>query len=349
VAKAARADLIRRSSYDNCDPVLAEAKDDDEFVGSLRSMHQCYYAKKGDNFVFSPAHFVDEIPDVATKRGLANISHLRGIWLDNDGGDLSHAEFAKLFPALRVVVWNTFSSTQAQPRWRAFIPTTLAMDIHVHRLIMRQIHNTLNKAGYWSRDQLKKGSRRKSTLCHGFDVGKFNAASMFFLPCQAEQKINSFFVDYNGEGRCAIDPRLWIRNCEVQILPKDRTTTAPESEAEKIAAATSSAANTNLPGISVFRSELIKVREKRLAGTSETLTQKAIDEWRSAAPGEGNAAFFRLGMSLQCAGMEPYEIESILEQEAGHARSPDDRRRQIPSILASLGKSGRQQRRSSFG
>lgn len=337
------------SIYDNADPALVELEDEDAFVGSLRSMHRRYYAKKNDNFVFSPAHLVPEIPGVDTGRGLANISHLRGIWLDNDGGDLSHVEFAALFPLLRIVVRNTFSSTQAQPRWRAFIPTTLAMDIHVHRLIMRQIHNTLNKAGYWSREQLKRGSRRKSNLCHGFDVGKFNAASMFYLPCQVEQKINSFFVDYDGEGRHAINPREWIENCEVKVLPEDRTTTAPETEAGKIVAGADCAANTNLPGISVFRSELLKVRERRLAGTNETLCQKAIDAWRSAAPGEGNAAFFRLGGALQYAGMEPYEIAGILEQEAGYARSPGDRRRQIPSILASLGRSGRPQRRSSLG
>ena len=53
----------------------------------------------------------------------------RGIWLDNDGGDLTHQEFARLFPRLRMVISNSYSSTAEKPRWRVFIPTTIAMPI----------------------------------------------------------------------------------------------------------------------------------------------------------------------------------------------------------------------------
>ncbi|KMO27883.1 hypothetical protein VQ02_32395 [Methylobacterium variabile] len=83
--------------------------------------------------MFSPAHF-EPTKAAETDRGLGNITHLRGIWLDNDGGDLDHAEFAALFPYLRVVAWNTASSTPEEPRWRAFIPTDCALSIEVQMM-----------------------------------------------------------------------------------------------------------------------------------------------------------------------------------------------------------------------
>ena len=46
--------------------------------------------------------------------------------------------------------------------------------------------------------------------------------------------------------------------------------------------------------------------------------------------------FFMLGQKLAGAGCDPSEIERILKEQAHHARSRDDRLRQIPSILKSL-------------
>ena len=68
--------------------------------------------------------------------------HVWGIWLDNDGGDLTHQEFARLFPRLRMVICNSYSSTPEKPRWRVFIPTTVAMPIVAHEAICQQIMRT---------------------------------------------------------------------------------------------------------------------------------------------------------------------------------------------------------------
>ena len=46
--------------------------------------------------------------------------------------------------------------------------------------------------------------------------------------------------------------------------------------------------------------------------------------------------FFDLAFSLKCAGMAFPEIESTLHAEAHHARSPQKRLAQIPSIMNSL-------------
>jgi hypothetical protein len=52
--------------------------------------------REGVSGLFSPAHFGAD-KAAGTCRGLTDITHLRGIWLDNGGGDLSHQEFAS-FP-----------------------------------------------------------------------------------------------------------------------------------------------------------------------------------------------------------------------------------------------------------
>ena len=103
--------------------------------------------------MIAPADFDPDASDETT-RGLDNVRHIRGIWLDNDGGDLTYQEFAKLFPHLRMAIWNTYSHTSANPRWRVFIPTTLAMSVDIHKMIMRQIESVLNEKGYWTKKQL---------------------------------------------------------------------------------------------------------------------------------------------------------------------------------------------------
>jgi hypothetical protein len=166
---------------------------------------------------------------VTTGRGLANITAIWGVWMDNDGGDLSADEFAAMFPHLMMVIHNSASSTPDAPRWRAIIPTTCAVTIEVHREIMSQLRQALNRRGYFDKRQIAKR------------------------------------------------------------------------------------------------------REKGLSGRFH-----GFDRWRCALPGDGNSAFFRLGVDLDRAGMSPAEIDSVLRQEAGYGRSPTERRAQIKYIMRSL-------------
>ena len=62
----------------------------------------------------------------------------------------------------------------------------------------------------------------------------------------------------------------------------------------------------------------------------------AIQKWRLAPAETGHAAFFQLGVDLRSAGMSLAEIESTLWQEAGYARHPAERRREIKSIMRTL-------------
>jgi hypothetical protein len=67
----------------------------------------------------------------------------------------------------------------------------------------------------------------------------------------------------------------------------------------------------------------------------------AIQKWRSAPAKSGNEAFFQLGVDLRSAGMSMAEVEYILRLEAGNARHPTERRREIKNIMRRLrGSSG---------
>lgn len=310
--------------------------DDETYIAGLRDFHERVVAAKEESGVFSPAHFeADKAVD--TCRGLDNITHLRGIWLDNDGGDLSYEEFASFFPYLRIVVWNTYSSTPEKPRWRAFIPTTYAMSIDVHRIILAQIEKVLNKEGYWGKRQLEQKSSIKSRRCHGFDESKFNAASLFYLPCQAKDPKHSFFDDFNDPKRGPLDLHQWIENCILDLRPDPEPETMILTETPKAPEISSARVSSSLQAV---RKKLQAEKVQSHAGRQQAVIERAIDEWRSTLPGDGHNAFFRLGAALQRAGLEVSEIKAHLQDEASHANSPRERRSEIRDILKSLRRSG---------
>ena len=197
------------SSIYSAEPLDLYPRDDiASFIDGLRWWHQFSYQRKEANGLISPSIFDASLCD-DTSRGLANIRAIWGIWLDNDDGDLTHQEFARLFPRLRMVITNSFSSTAKEPRWRVFIPTTIAMPIAAYKAIGEQIMRTVNRAGYWSQEQLDADTRIKSRKTHGFDMGKLTPSSLFYLPCQAENPADSFFIDHNSASRQPLDPYVW--------------------------------------------------------------------------------------------------------------------------------------------
>jgi hypothetical protein len=67
-----------------------------DFIGFLRDLH-ARHVDKADAWLWSPADFRMKA-GVSTGRGLANIVAITGVFLDNDGGDLTPDEFAAMFP-----------------------------------------------------------------------------------------------------------------------------------------------------------------------------------------------------------------------------------------------------------
>ena len=59
--------------------------------------------------------------------------------------------------------------------------------------------------------------------------------------------------------------------------------------------------------------------------------------WRAS---EGNDRFFQLGLRLVTAGIQEPELVEVLRAETIYANTPEDRLRQIPSIIGSLRRYG---------
>jgi hypothetical protein len=306
--------------------------DIEAFIDGLRYFHQFTYTSKEMNGLISPAIFDPSLSD-ETSRGRSNIRAIWGVWLDNDGGDLTHEEFARLFPRLRMVIINSYRSTPEKPRWRVFIPTTVAMPIAAHKAVGEQIMRTLNRAGYWSRKQLLTNERIKSRKHHGFDMGKLTPSSLFYLPCQAQNPTHSFFIDHNSPGRVPLDPYVWAGYAanHHRVLAEPVETEAPTV----IRPGPAPMPTTECPRLRRMR-ELIAQEEATKVKTIRVQRQSAaIERWRSTTV-NGNDAFLRLGRELERTGMSLADIDAMLRQEAGNGPHPSERRVQVKYIMRSL-------------
>jgi hypothetical protein len=306
-------------------------RDIETFIEGLRFFHSFSNPSKEANGLISPAIFDPKLAE-NTKRGLANIRAIWGIWLDNDGGDLSHNEFARLFTRLRMAIFNSYSSTTDEPRWRAFIPTTVAMPIAAYNAITGQIMLTMNRAGYWSQQQLDNDPRIRSRKHHGFDMSKLTPSSLFYLPCQAANAADSFFKDYCDKNRAPLDPYEWAGYAanHARLEPEQAIQPAPSKPVPP------PMPETQCPKLRLVRELLRQEQVSKFNDSRLELQQAAIERWHGAPPKGGNKAFFQLGVDLRSSGMTLPEIETALWHELVNARHRTERRSQVKSIIRTL-------------
>jgi hypothetical protein len=133
---------------------------------------------------------------------------------------------------------------------------------------------------------------------------------LFYAPSQCRNPADSFFRYYNDGSRELLDPVIWIDN---SIVPLQERFIANDQS----------------------------LNDQR------QLNQAAIDlateNWRQSMhhPGKGNDMFFAYARALRKAGMNLYEMEAKLIEESEFGRSPNERKQQIPSIIATLKQSTR--------
>ena len=137
----------------------------------------------------------------------------------------------------------------------------------------------------------------------GLDHSKRAATSLFYLPAQAAEGTASFFKFYEGGLRRPLETEAWLRNVRLKASSEH------------------------------------KLGSDRLVNSTEMTA--AIAQRRGSRPGKGNDAFYALALELARLGMTANEVEQILLQEAHCARSPAERKNQIPSIIRSLAKKRR--------
>jgi hypothetical protein len=305
-----------------------------DFVEYLHDLHHRAVSKEAAS-LWCPAEF-DPGKSNQTSRGLANITAIWGLWLDNDGGDLGIDEFVAMFPHLEMVIYNSASSIPTSPRWRVVIPTTCAMTNDVHNEIIGQIKKSLGRRGYFDKKQLAK--RREKLLGgehHGFDASKFTPSSLFYLPAQALAGPEaSFFFEFNGGNRQPINPYQWVDQTTINHQPE------PEQPVHSVVAH-ANPSNLIRKDPRLTRA-LLAFEAKEQASHQQNCQARvdaAISTWHQHPKGTGNQAFFRLAASLAGAGMGRHEIEQTLHAQAAYAhgaQSQKDRRAAIPGIMRTL-------------
>ena len=277
--------------------------DHDAFIGQLNGYHQCRFEAKEHNNLISPAFF-GPVDGVATKRGSENVRFANGIWLDFENGTMTHEAFSNLFPKTRMVIFNTWSSTKKHPRWRAYIPTKNAISTEDYSSITNQILNVVIDAGY---RQKQFDPQRPHQKAHGIDLGKMSASNLFYLPCQAKDPKNSFFVDYH-HNRMILVPEDWIQN---SIISQTKSVL-----------------------VSTF------VTDEPLTTEQQVRFDSALSHWYShgTKAGNGDQGLWKLATELKAIGLSPDRIEQILKDAARSATSPKDRINQISRIMKQIRK-----------
>ena len=203
-----------------------------------------------------------------------------------------------------MIVTNSFSHTAEKPRFRVIIPTTQAVSAEVSWVLYENIAAKLEDAGYFVRGRWKR--RKAGQPSAGLDWSKHAPNSLFYLPCQAKDPKQSFFIDHNNAGRSPLDPVIWIENGPIPLQPEFELW-SPPADAEP-------------------------------RPVNQARVDRAIAEWRGTPKGHGNDTFFRLGLKRRRAGMDDWEIKGLLQREVefAPAKSRKDRSAQIPHIIKSL-------------
>jgi hypothetical protein len=252
----------------------------------LAELHLRVIDAKDDNQLISACSFNPNLAD--TWRGNANIVSMSGIWLDNDGGDLTPADFAKMLK-VPVVIYNSFSSTPSLLKWRVWIPTSHLITPAVHRELVAQIKKMLIDRKFYGASYIRKNPDKKVKR-HGLDEGKLTQAVLFYLPCQAKAGAEaSFFDEYHWQN-ALLNPYEWIDRSIVDHRPPTISQVPqPPSDAPQT--------------------------------LDEVKIGAANAKWQSHSGGDGNAAFYKLAVAYRHAGLSWYDAEPLLHQQAQFAHS----------------------------
>ena len=296
------------------------------FVEFLKDRYKMTFGEKTENLLISPSVF-DPDKVAETSRGLANIKYSNGIWLDNDGGDLTIKDFASIFPSWKMYIFNSFSSgkndsetNQPQKRWRVYIPVTHLLTVDVYKHLVGIIKTRLANKKYYSNEYLKKYPNAKS---HGFDESKFTPSALFYLPCKSGYK-DSFFHEFVDESRRILNPY-----CEINRSNGFEPILDDVSASVEVAGV--------LETTSTDR--LAKLRSRAVSFENDNI-QKEIDkvcaECAMAKPGDGNRQFFILAHRLERLGVDRFDAEQHLRITASQMRSPAERRAEIKPLIKKI-------------
>lgn len=241
--------------------------DAESFIVQLKACHADRVESKKVNALANTTVF-DPNLDSETNRGLRNIVHIWGVWLDIDDGQMPADVIPKLLPTTRMVVYNSYSGGTS---YRVFIPTRQKMHVRAYREVVQQIVQIIEAAGYVGPKHPDPTRPR-----HGLDASKFTPCSLFYLPCQAREPADSFFHDHNQARRKILDVEAWVER-SILIEPLEFVWVPDEVEME------------------VLREQAVEAVGDRRA----ELIHRYAEEYQAIPDGAGrHQGFFRLAWKL---------------------------------------------------
>ncbi|QRG07800.1 hypothetical protein EZH22_05325 [Xanthobacter dioxanivorans] len=169
-----------------------------EVVNMMSAAFDMSYQKKVDNPCFNFTIFDD--PHVNAREAIY-AQGTSAIILDNDGGGISRAEFARIFHSEKMIISNSFSSTREWEKWRAVILLSRAVSGEEYRRLLQAIMIELEAHGY---------------AVHGFDKSKKSLVDIFHFPCRADNG-ESFFEELVGDERQLINPDYWLQKVPAHV------------------------------------------------------------------------------------------------------------------------------------
>lgn len=331
----------------------------DQFINWLRECSENVFETKHANQLISPSIFDPQRAIDANDlnvhgkhkvKGRINVVSAIGIWLDNDGGDLSKEELLNLFPHLRMVIYSTFSSTPEMPKYRVFIPTTCAMTAELYMHVTEQLKQVIEQAGgggrseAWLRNWGKKWAREHNGVetswrpyrNHGFDWTKTFPENMMYLPCKAGTSPEaSFFEDHNDGRREPLNVMHFITHSILHETPDPEpieiTITKP---------AVLDLSHITDPKLLAISQAIQNQNAQTFASAQTQRVTTAIALVRQTKEHQGDDALFRFGLALAHAGLELSDIKVHLENEAVTMPSSSDRKAQGKRIIDWLRKHG---------
>lgn len=310
----------------------------EDLVAVFRDLSRERHAAKDECYLWSPAHYVPKTrnfnPD-GIRCGYVNMAIARHIILDNDGGDLTPERFAALFPGLRMMIYSTWSSTAAQPKWRAVIETDHLLDIDGYKLVTGRLVSLLNDRGYYGTADIQSdpalASRKSFMGAHGFDASKLNPVARLYVPSLGAHPADAFFADFAGGQRRALPVFAWVEACPVPARPP-----VPSRRSSNVLAAPNPKAD---PRLQRLQATLLARNAARSARRKEFQIEAALDWWaiQGDQNGQRDRNYCHLAGRLYRAGCDRCEFDAHLLDAANAARrSKADLRAKIPRLWKSV-------------
>lgn len=317
-----------------------DIRDVDALIAQLKQASKTPLTDKHKNTLISTTEFRSDLSD-ETNRGLDNISRIWGVWLDIDGGDMPNNEIPKLFPDLRMAVFNSYSIGN----YRIFIPTTSCMSIGEYKEIMQIILHRVEahtsdaeilmaKANgheprtYVSNKKAQQQIQRNQipSPMHGIDLSKLNPSSLFYMPSLCgDDPSSSFFHDYDGEQRHVLDHQQWLDKQTLGIDEIEELFLQEEVQQYQQAIKPKSTQQTN----TAHGNDNTQFDPK-------AVIEKAMDDYRAIPDGQGRHKGFFVAISRihHKAAIPLDELEPYMQQcdYDGHQR------KQYKQIIKSLAK-----------